>query len=105
MGNLDPRFYGGEPIWNTAERQGVRTASFYWVGSEVPLASGQPSIWKPFDKSVSFSDRADSVISWSEVAGRYTSSFDYVVYGRAGCDRSFRYPGFLGNLGCGRELG
>ena len=64
MGNLDPRFYGGEPIWNTAERQGVRTASFYWVGSEVPLASGQPSIWKPFDKSVSFSDRADSVISW-----------------------------------------
>ncbi len=24
------------------------------VGSEVPLASGQPSIWKPFDKSVSF---------------------------------------------------
>ena len=40
MGNLDPRFYGGEPIWNTAERQGVRTASFYWVGSEVPLASG-----------------------------------------------------------------
>lgn len=64
MGNLDPRFYGGEPIWNTAERQGVRTASFYWVGSEVPLASGQPSIWKPFDKSVPFSDRADSVISW-----------------------------------------
>ena len=64
MGNLDPRFYGGEPIWNTAERQGVRTASFYWVGSEVPLESGQPSIWKPFDKSVPFSDRADSVISW-----------------------------------------
>ena len=64
MGNLDPQFYGGEPIWNTAERQGVRTASFYWVGSEVPLESGQPSIWKPFDKSVPFSDRADSVISW-----------------------------------------
>lgn len=64
MGNLDPRFYGGEPIWNTAERQGVRTASFYWVGSEVPLAGGQPSIWKPFDKSVSFSSRADSVIAW-----------------------------------------
>lgn len=64
MGNLDPRFFGGEPIWNTAERQGIRTASFYWVGSEVPLTGGQPSIWKTFDKSVSFSSRADSVIAW-----------------------------------------
>lgn len=38
-------------------RNAKGTASFYWVG-------GQPSIWKPFDKSVPFSDRADSVISW-----------------------------------------
>lgn len=64
MGNLDPQFYGGEPIWNTAEQQGVRAASFYWVGSEVALPSGQPSRWKPFDSRVPFADRADSVISW-----------------------------------------
>ena len=64
MGNNDPQFYGGEPVWNTAERQGVRSAAYYWVGSEVPLPGGQPSIWKPFDKSVSFSSRADSVIAW-----------------------------------------
>lgn len=64
MGNLDPRFYGGEPIWNTAEKQGVRAASFFWVGSEVPVGGMQPSRWKKFDKSVTFSDRADSVIAW-----------------------------------------
>lgn len=64
MGNLDPAFYGGEPIWNTAEKQGVKAASFYWVGSEVPVQGMQPSIWKKFDKEVSFSDRADSVVSW-----------------------------------------
>lgn len=62
MGNLDPRFYGGEPIWSTAEKQGVKAASFFWVGSEVP--GKQPSRWKKFDKSVSFRDRADSVIAW-----------------------------------------
>jgi len=28
------QFYGGEPIWVTAERQGVRTASYFWVGTE-----------------------------------------------------------------------
>lgn len=60
-------FYGGEPIWNTAEKQGVRTASFYWVGSEYPIQGRQPSIWKPFDKKVSFSERADSVIAWLQL--------------------------------------
>ena len=26
-------FYGGEPIWVTAERQGGKTASYFWVGT------------------------------------------------------------------------
>lgn len=64
MGYLDTCFYGGEPVWVTAEKQGIRSAVFYWVGSEVPVQGIQPSIWKKFDKSVSFSDRADSVLSW-----------------------------------------
>ncbi len=67
MSCADPRFFGGEPIWNTAERQGVRTASFYWVGSEIALPSGQPSIWKKFDKSVPFQTRADSVLAWLQL--------------------------------------
>ncbi|MEG2158233.1 MAG: alkaline phosphatase family protein, partial [Bacteroidaceae bacterium] len=28
----NPAYYGGEPIWNTAERQGLKTATLYWVG-------------------------------------------------------------------------
>ena len=62
-----PGFWSGEPIWNTAEKQGVRTASFYWVGSEYPIQGRRPSIWKPFDKNVPFSDRADSVIAWLQL--------------------------------------
>ena len=64
MADPTPGFYGGEPIWNTAEKQGVRTASFFWVGSEYPIQGRQPSIWKPFDKHVPYSDRADSVVAW-----------------------------------------
>jgi len=60
----NPAFYGGEPIWNTAEKQGVRTASFFWVGSETAVQGRQPSTWKPFDSSVPYLERADSVISW-----------------------------------------
>lgn len=67
MGDKNPDFFGGEPIWNTAEKQGVRSAAFYWVGSEYPIQGIQPSIWKPFDAGVPFSDRADSVISWLQL--------------------------------------
>lgn len=61
---LNPDFYGGEPIWNTAEKQGVRSATFYWVGSETAIQGRRPSIWKSYNGSVPFSARADSVIAW-----------------------------------------
>lgn len=68
LGNLkakyDSKFYGGEPIWNTAERQGVKSASFFWVGSEIPINGRQPSIWKLYEGSVPFSSRVDTVVSW-----------------------------------------
>ncbi len=60
----DPVFYKGEPIWNTAERQGVRSASYFWVGSETKINGHQPSIWKKFDSSVPFESRGDSIIAW-----------------------------------------
>jgi predicted AlkP superfamily pyrophosphatase or phosphodiesterase len=63
----NPDFYGGEPIWNTAEKQGVRAASFFWVGSEAPIQGMQPSINKAYDKSVPFKSRADSVIAWLQL--------------------------------------
>ena len=63
----NPDFYGGEPIWNTAEKQGVRSASFFWVGSEAPIQGLQPSICKTYDKSVPYETRADSVIAWLQL--------------------------------------
>lgn len=39
----NPKYYGGEPIWNTAERQGVRTANIYWVGSDICIGGRYPS--------------------------------------------------------------
>jgi predicted AlkP superfamily pyrophosphatase or phosphodiesterase len=63
----NPDFYAGEPVWNTAEKQGLRAASFFWVGSEAPIQGMQPSICKTYDKSVPFRSRADSVIAWLQL--------------------------------------
>lgn len=60
----NPAFYGGEPVWNTAERQGVRAASFFWVGSETNVNGHQPWSWKKYDSKVPYYDRADTVIKW-----------------------------------------
>lgn len=57
-------FYGGEPMWVTARKQGMKSASFYWVGSEAPIQGMQPDYWKPFDEEVAFGDRIDTVLKW-----------------------------------------
>ena len=60
----DARFYGGEPIWVTAEKQGVKTASYFWVGTEAPIGGAQSSIWKKYDHDFPFNARVDSVAKW-----------------------------------------
>ncbi len=57
-------FYGGEPIWVTAEKQGLRTASFYWVGSEAPVQGIHPTRWKVYDHHFPYAARVDTVIAW-----------------------------------------
>ncbi len=42
-------WWGGEPIWVTAEKQGLRTAPIFWVGSEAEIKGVLPTYWQPFD--------------------------------------------------------
>ncbi len=60
----DGRWWGGEPIWVTAERQGRRAAAFFWPGSEAAIGAVRPSVWKRYDDRVPNADRVDSVLAW-----------------------------------------
>jgi predicted AlkP superfamily pyrophosphatase or phosphodiesterase len=60
----DARWYGGEPIWNTLEKQGIRTGTMFWVGSEAPIQNIRPTFWKPFDGDMPFKARIDTVVKW-----------------------------------------
>jgi alkaline phosphatase D len=60
----DGSWYGGEPIWVTAERQGVRAASYYWPGSEAAIRGVRPSYYKTYDGKVPDSTRVDGAIQW-----------------------------------------
>ncbi len=60
-------FYGGEPIWVTAEKQNLTAASFYWVGSEAPIGGIYPSYWKTYEHEFPFDQRIDTVIAWLQL--------------------------------------
>ena len=63
-------FYGMEPIWVTAEKKGLNTATYFWIGSEAEINGYRPSIYKNYDGSVSFQSRVDSIITWFEYSDK-----------------------------------
>jgi predicted AlkP superfamily pyrophosphatase or phosphodiesterase len=60
----DARWWGGEPIWATAEKAGVRSATMFWPGSAAPIGGVRPSEWRPYDESFSGEARVDAVLAW-----------------------------------------
>ncbi len=60
----DPRWWGGEPIWITAVKQGHPSACSFWVGSETEIQGIRPTYWKNYDYTIPFAKRLDELISW-----------------------------------------
>lgn len=55
------------PIWVTAERAGVRTATMFWPGSDSAIQGVRPSQWKPFDQSQDPTQRTDQLLTWLDI--------------------------------------
>ncbi len=60
----DPYYYGGEPIWITAQRQGVKTGNVYWVGSDIPIKDEYPTYYRNWDEDPhwDFEERVDEIV-------------------------------------------
>ena len=58
---------GGEPVWITAERQGVRSACFFWPGSETAHHGIRPTLYKPFDGKMPSRARVDGLLAWLDL--------------------------------------
>src|SRR6185295_12660829 len=57
------RWWGGEPIWVTAERQGRRSAPVSWPGSEAPIGGVRPTAWARFDDRMTPAERVRDVLN------------------------------------------
>lgn len=60
----EPRWWGGEPIWVTAERQGLRAASAGWPGSEARIKGYAPTWWTRYWHDEPHESRVQKVLDW-----------------------------------------
>lgn len=75
----DGSWYGGEPIWVTAEKQDMVTAPIFWPGSEAAIKGIRPSYWKEYDGKVPNSDRVDNLLAWLKLPAEKRPHF-YTLY-------------------------
>jgi predicted AlkP superfamily pyrophosphatase or phosphodiesterase len=72
---MNPTWWGGEPIWVTAQRQGLMTATYFWVGSEAEIRGQRPTYWYPYDHAGPGTTRVDQVLRWLDLPERERPAF------------------------------
>jgi len=53
-----------EPIWVTAEKAGIRSATMFWPGSNVDWNGVRPDDWQQYAHAIDDRQRVDSIIDW-----------------------------------------
>ncbi|UTA48287.1 ectonucleotide pyrophosphatase/phosphodiesterase [Simiduia sp. 21SJ11W-1] len=65
----NPDFYLAKPLWVLAQAQGLKTATYFWPGSEAPIHGLKPSIVKSYNKNTPIEARIDEVLRWVAMQG------------------------------------
>jgi alkaline phosphatase D len=84
----DGTWYRCEPLWVTAERQGMVAACYFWPGSEAAINGVRPTIAMEYSSTVPNEDRVRGVLEWlalpaerrPHVITLYFSELDYISH-------------------------
>ncbi len=60
----NPAFYGGTPLWQLVQQNGMKSASYFWVGSEAPVTGSFPDYYHIYDGAVPNETRINAAIDW-----------------------------------------
>ncbi len=75
----DGRWWGGEPIWVTAEKNNIVTSSYFWPGSEAEILGHRPTYWEPYDGNVPNPARVNKILDYIDIDNMNRPSF-YTLY-------------------------
>ena len=61
---FDPQYYLKEPIWITAQKQGLKTGNIYWLGGDVAIQGQYPTYWRNWNEQPhwTFEERVDEAV-------------------------------------------
>jgi ectonucleotide pyrophosphatase/phosphodiesterase family member 5 len=63
----DGKWYLGEAFWQTADRNGIKTASYFWPGSEMNPEYRRPDYFEHYFHDRPFEQRVQGVIDWMKL--------------------------------------
>lgn len=67
--SMDPKWWGGEPFWVTAESQGIRTAVHMWPGSEAHVMGTEPSFLDRYNGKEKLANKAARILEFFDKPG------------------------------------
>jgi predicted AlkP superfamily pyrophosphatase or phosphodiesterase len=65
----------GTPLWVTLRRNGKRTSTLFWPGSDVVIQGVQPDDWLPYDDAMTSAERVEKLLSWLDRAESLRADF------------------------------
>jgi predicted AlkP superfamily pyrophosphatase or phosphodiesterase len=71
----DGTWYGGTPLWVLAEQQGMRTACFFWPGSEADIQGVRPTYYMKYDQKYPNGKRVEQVLAWLKLPAEQRPHF------------------------------
>lgn len=86
----DPSWFKAAPFWVTAEKQGLRTASVFWIGTDAGAGGRRPSYWLRYDGSMSSRARVDQILAWLALPEDARPSFLMLYFSKVD-DAGHRY--------------
>ncbi|OCQ22260.1 phosphodiesterase [Pseudoalteromonas luteoviolacea] len=77
MGNglQDSTWLNGIPLWNLAELQGVKAATYFWPESDARFNGRTPSYYMHYSKHGSYQKRVDQIIAWLQLESTQRPKF------------------------------
>lgn len=67
--SMVPKWWGGEPLWVTTERQNVRTAVHMWPGSEAGIGGAPPSFLDKFNGGEALEKKTNRILALLDLPG------------------------------------
>ncbi|XP_005160498.1 ectonucleotide pyrophosphatase/phosphodiesterase family member 1 isoform X1 [Danio rerio] len=61
---FNPLWYQGEPVWITAMKNHLKTATFFWPGSDVKVHGRYPDYWIKYNRNILFEKRIAQIFQW-----------------------------------------